>query len=533
MKNLVFCILAALVIPSFPLSAQSPQVEEAVRKAQGGDLKGAIALLEPLKGQAGVHPSVLSLLGTLYLEDGRIQDSLTLLIPLADKEEAGPVLLHNAARAALALGDTRTAKAWLQRAVAKAPVSPAARALGILYGSEGRVAESYSLLRPWVLAHPDDQEARLSAAYGAIELDRPPEAEEFLKDLPDTPHVRLLRGRLQLLRRTPRAGLDILRPLLKDAPKELDISIRRFSAEAHLALGESAEAINLLQGKTGDDPSLALLLARAYYQGGTPEKAAAVLEEPLIRDFLAREPATDRERRFAVSIAREYGQSLVGLARWADAIPVLEKATRLNPLDIEAWQLLGRAQLASGRREDATRSMEEFRKLQSAQKSNSERVNEIDRAEADPTGRNLQEATALVAAGRNDDALAVIRQEIGFVPNDPRPRILEVTTLLAAKRPEEALKAAEAAVAAGPDNPDYLHLRGAARLALRQLPEAEKDLRQAIQAKPGHVGAMNDLAALLISAGRKDEARELLRKVLAVKPGDPVATATLKSLSPS
>ncbi|HKI00662.1 MAG TPA: tetratricopeptide repeat protein [Thermoanaerobaculia bacterium] len=506
------------------------QVEQAARMHQGGDLKGAIALLEPLKAQKGVHPAALSLLGTLYLEAGRPADSLALLGPLADSGAAGPVILQTAARAALAAGQKDKAVTYLRKAVEKAPGSPAARDLGLLRGSEGQIEESYLLLLPWATAHPDDQEARLAAAYGAIELDRPPDAGKLLAGLPEeNPRVRLLRARLQLLQKEPRKAIATLEPLLKSAPPDLDLNVRRYLSEAYLAIGESAEAIKLLQGKVGSDPSLALLLARAQYQAGNPTEAVALLK-PLVPETLTGEPATSTQRRFVADFAVEYGQATVATSDWSEAILALQKATRLDPKNLKAWQLLGRALLASGRREDANQAMARFQELQSAQKSNSQQVNEAERGGSDPTGRNLEEARGLAAAGRTDEALVQIRQEIALVPSDPRPRAAEVTTLLIAKKPQEALKAAENALSASPGNPDFLYLRGAVRMAVRDLPAAEKDFRQALQARPDHVAALSDLAVLLIANGRKDEARGLLRKVLEIKPGDPTATANLKSL---
>jgi len=530
-------VAAVLAVVNVPLAAQPkppapppPQVDQAVSKHQAGDLKGAIAVLEPLKDKPGVHPAALSLLGTLYLEAGRPKNALALLGPLADGDAAGPVILQNAARAALALGQTAMAEAYLERAVAKVPVSPAARDLGILRGSQGRIADSYRLLRPWSLAHPEDQEARLSAAYGAIELDRPPEAEELLKGLPeDNPHARLLRGRLYLMRQDPATALATLEPLLKGGPPALDIETRRYLGQAHLALGESSVAIELLQGKVGKDAGLAILLSRAHFQSGNPGEAAADLE-PFAGELLAKEPSAAGERNLVSDFAVEYGRALIGVSKWNEAIAALEVAARLSPQSLPAWQLLGRAQLAAGRREDAARSTEKFREIQSSRKGNSERMTEQERDEADPTGRNLKQAMALAAAGRTEDALAQIRQEIGLAPSDPRPRTAEVTTLLAAKRAQEALNAAEGALKASPGNADFLYLRGAARMALHQLPEAEKDFREVLQAKPDHLATMNDLAVLLMTVGRNAEARELLRKVLEIKPGDATAAANLKSL---
>ena len=531
-------LLAVLVLAALPCFAQTPeqpqppQIEQAVKKLQGGDLQGAIALLEPLRNQPGVHPAALSMLGVLYLQAGRPKDSFALLEPLADGDRAGPLILQSAARAALALGQTAKAEAYLERAVVKAPVSPASRDLGILRGSQGELAESYRLLRPWSLAHPEDEEARLSAAYGAIELDRPSEAEELLKGMAeDNPRVRLLRGRVHVIKGEPAPAVAALEPLLKASPPSMELEVRRYLAEAYIALAESAAAIGLLQGKVGGDPSLALLLSRAHYQAGNAAEAAADLE-PFARDLLSKEPAAERDKKLAAGFALEYGRALVALSKWADAVPPLETAVRLDPRSLQGWQLLGRAQLAAGRREDANRSMEKFREVQSVQKPNSTRVNEVERGETDPTGRNLQKAMDLAAAGQADEALAMIRQEIGLAPTDPRPRPAEITVLLTANRPQEALIAAENALRAVPGNPDFLYLRGAVRMALRQLPGAEQDFRQVLQRKPDHVAAMNDLAVLLMSTGRKEEARALLRKVLEIKPGDATAAANLKALTP-
>lgn len=535
MKRL-YPILLLFAVPIFaqppkpPPQAPPPEVTQALQKYQAKDLKGAIAVLEPLRTKKGAPPAALALLGSLYFEAGRPKDSLAVLGPLADGGAAGPVILHTAARAALALQDTAKAEAYLEKAVEKAPGSPASRDLGLLKGSTGRISESYRLLLPWCKAHPEDHEARISAAYGAIELDRPPDAQELLSGLPqDDPRVRLLSARLQLLLQKPRESIALLEPLLKTAPPSLDLSVRHYLAEAHLAMGQSSEAIALLQGKVGDDAALALLLGRAQYRAGNPADAAATLK-PFADKALGKEPANPAGQRFAANFAREYGQALVATSDWAAAIDVLGKATRYDPQNLQAWQLLGRAQLASGNREEGAKSMARVREIQSTEKPNTEKVNEQQRGSADPTHRNLEEARKLVAAGRVDEALGLIRQEIDLVPNDPRPRAMEVTTLIGAKRTDEALKAVERALAVSPGNPDFLYLRGAVRMGTKDLAGAEKDYRQALTAQPGHVAAMNDLAVLLISDGRKEEARGLLRRVLEIRPGDPLAVANLKSL---
>ncbi len=507
-----------------------PQVAQAGQLFQKGDLKGAIALLEPLK-KPGVHPAVLALLGTLYLESDRPSDALALLGPLADSGATGPAILRNAGRAALLLGQTAKAEAYLRQAVTKAPASPAARDLGMLLGTAGRIPESYSLLHPWVKANPGDDEARLSATYAAIELDRLPEAVELIAGLPENdPRARVLRGRLLILQQQPKQAIVVLEPLLHGAPPALELDGRRYLADSYLAAGESASAIQMLQGRVGNDPSLALVLARAQYLAGNPADTAATLA-PFAASLLAGEPASAAEQGFQADVAFEYGQALVALAKWPEAIDALSTATRRAPQRLQAWQLLARAQLAAGRRDDANKSLETSRKLQAGQQANTDRVNEFERDAADPTGRNLKAAATLLGQGKGDEALKAIRQEISIAqPGDPRPRAAEVTTLLALKRNAEALKTAEAAVAASPENPDSVYLRGVVRMTLQQLPAAEKDFRRALELRPDHLAALNDLAVLDLSQGNKYEARVLLRKVLTLKPGDPMATRNLKSL---
>jgi tetratricopeptide (TPR) repeat protein len=540
-KLVLTSILAlALLVPSLPAqtkpSPPSPQVEKAIQsaleKAQSGNLQAAIAVLEPLN-KPGTHPAALSLLGSLYLEAGRPKEALALLGPIAETDAAGPLILHNAGRAALALKQTAKAEKYLARAMAKAPDSLAARDFGLLLGSEGRLGESYMALRPWALAHPDDTEARVSAAYDAVELERVPEAAELLQGAPDdNPRVRLLRGRLQLMQQKPREGIGLIEPLLQNGPPELNLSVRRYLAEGHLALGDSAAAIELLKGRLGDDPSLAILLGRAYYRAGDTAAAITVLE-PFARNLLAGDPGSASERSLMADLALEYGQALVAASRWTDAIGALSRATQLSPDKLQGWQLLGRAQLAAGQRDDANRSMERFRQVEAAQKSNTERINQDQSDTDDPTGRNLRQAVSLANTGRLDNALEMIRQEIRLQPRDPRPRVAEVMTLLNTKHPQEALKAASEDLKAEPGNPDYLYLRGAVKMNLRDLPGAEQDFRQALQVKPDHLAAMSDLAVLLTASGKKDEARQLLQKVLQLKPGDPVAKANLEKLGTS
>jgi Flp pilus assembly protein TadD len=379
MKRALHVLTLAIVLSvAPPLAAQTklapppPEVQQtiqsAVQKAQGGDLQGAIALLEPLR-KPGAHPAALSLLGSLYLEAGRSSDALALLGPIAETDAAGPLILHNAAQAALAEGQTERAEKYLQRAVRMAPGSPASRDLGLLLGQDGRLAESYGLLRPWALAHPDDPDARLAAAFTAVELQRAAEGEELLKGLPaENPRVQLLHARLLTLENAPQGAIALLEPLARNGPPELLPEVRRNLAKLYLGVGDSKKAIDLLQGKVGDDATLAVLLGRAQYRAGNLEGAIQVLA-PFAKPALGTaDPTAPGDRGTVAELEMEYGQALAATSQWNEAIQALDRSTKLNPKVLEAWQLLGRAQLAAGQREAAESSMAKVKELQGQQK---------------------------------------------------------------------------------------------------------------------------------------------------------------------
>jgi len=365
---LLLLALAAAPLAGQPKMAPPPPavqqtIQAALQKAQGGDIQGAISLLAPLN-KPGAHPAALSLLGSLYLQIGRSKEALALLGPIAETAAAGPVILHNAARAALAEGQTGKAEGYLQKAVQKAPGSPAARDLGLLLGSDGRVAESYELLRPWAAAHPDDTDAALAAAFGAVELGRAADAAELLKTLPpDNPRAQLLHARILTLQNAPKAAIVILEPLAKGGPPALLPEVRRNLAKLYLGTGASKQAVDLLQGNVGDDVTLAILLGRAQYQTGNLEGATQTLA-PFAKAALgAPDPTAPGDRGTVAELELEYGQALVATSQWPEAIQALDRSTRLNPNVSQAWQLLGRSQLAAGQRDAAAKSMAKVKEL--------------------------------------------------------------------------------------------------------------------------------------------------------------------------
>lgn len=532
--------------PPKPLSASEQSADEALKLMQAGDLAGAVQKLEPIRQDRSANPRLLALLGTLYLQVNRPQDAFDVLKPLADAPEAEPAVLYQAGRAALLVGQTQIGNQYLVRSLEKEPSSPAARDLGILMARTGRAVEAYSLLRPWVLQNPTDADARILAATLAVQLERPDEAEQMLKGMPENdPALQLLRGRVRVQKGDGAGALALLKPVLANHPAAVDLEVRRAAAEAYILAGQPAEAVKLLEGKTASVPSLVLLLGRAQHKAGNAAAALATLKP--LADKLPDDPAAVGDPRPAVGIAVEYGSLLVAGGRAAEAVPVLEKATRLFPGSRDAWQGYAQALDAAGRKDEAQTARARAEEIVKAAAAKPARPAAAPAPSAPapaapaagasasaeplpPPSANLEEAVRLTAAGQPEKALELARREIAAAPTDQRARALEVRLLLTLQRNQEALKSAEAALSLEPGNPNLLYQRGAAYMAIRNFSAAEDDFRRALEIAPRHTAAMSDLAVLLIQRNRRDEARQLLERVLQINPQDQNAAATLAQI---
>jgi len=527
-------LLAGMLLPTGLLSQDEPAeagrlMEQVTALLEAGDDAAAVEILEKAVRQPDASSAAVALLGVLYFEAGRAHDALTLLRGPAEVDQPDPAVLYNAGRAARAVGELALAERYLRQCVDLLPSSPASRELGLLLGGQGRYAEALVLLTRWTQNYPDDSEARLAAAVCAIELERPRDAEAMLSDLPQTePQVRLLWGRLLILQADPWGALATLRPALDEAPPELESDLRRLTAEVYILVGEADSAVELLQGQAEDSADLALQLSKAQYQSGDAPGALETIG-PWAESLLPA-PPPDLDPGLVGGLALQFGRLLVREGRSAEALPYLELATNAQPLDKEAWKSLGQALASLDRQTEATEALQRFQELSAEETAQKKGAIEMREELEDPTGRAIAEALHLVANGRLEEALELIRIERALAPNDLRPWLLEGRFLLQLGQSQEALELVQQVLEVMPDNTDAIYLRGAIHMQSGDRQQAESDLRHVLTIEPAHLPAMNDLAVLLIDRGETAEARQLLERVLELNPDDPVAAANLAHL---
>ena len=527
-------LMASMLLPAL-LVSQDEQLEPArlmdqvTTLLEAGDDAGAVELLEKAVQQQDTPTTAVALLGALYFEAGRSAEALTILRDIADVDPPDPAVLYNAGRAARAVGEQELAERYLNQSLTLLPGTPAARELGLLFGGQGRYTEALVLLTDWTRSQPDDIESRLAAAHCAIELERPQDAETMLSDLPQTlPRVRLLWGQLLVLQGDPWGALATLKPALEEAPPELELELRRLTAEANSLVGQAEEAVELLEDYGAASADVALQLAQAQYQSGDSSGALTTLNP--WAELLLPEPSAESHPGLVGGLALLYGRLLVREGRAEEALPYLELASRAQPLNKEIWQALGQSFASLGRQAEATEALERFQELSAEEaaleKGTLERSEEL----ADPTGKVIANAMQLVAEGQVEEALRLMQMERALAPNDLRIWLLEGRFLLELGRQEEALQIVQQILEVAPDNADALYLSGLTRMQAGDRQEAEADLRLALELDPNHIAAMNDLAVLLMARSETAEAQQLLERVLEINPDDPLAAANLESL---
>lgn len=173
------------------------------------------------------------------------------------------------------------------------------------------------------------------------------------------------------------------------------------------------------------------------------------------------------------------GGSYVEVGRFADALPMLQSAVRLDPRSASAHNYLG---------------------------------------------------GALFGLGRVTEAIPHFRQAAALSPRDERIQFNLGNALNATGQPAAAAAAFRAAIAINPDFSDAHGNLGALLFAAGRRAEALTHLRRAVELKPDSATAESDLGGVLAAMGQLTEAMAHVRRALELRPGYPPAVENLARL---
>ena len=220
------------------------------------------------------------------------------------------------------------------------------------------------------------------------------------------------------------------------------------------------------------------------------------------RDIIERQPRSFEALHLFGLLTLQRGDA-------AGALPLLQRAAKVNPADAGTQSLIGVALQGSGQAAD---SIAFFDRAVRLQPMNAELHYNL--------GKALRGIEQLDEARASYEAALKLRPDYPDALNN----LGEVLMLL--ERPEEALISTDKALRLKPGHAEALSNRGGALLALERPQEALDCLEQALAANPAMPKALNNKSQALAKLRRFDDALALANESISLYPALPEAYAT-------
>ena len=185
---------------------------------------------------------------------------------------------------------------------------------------------------------------------------------------------------------------------------------------------------------------------------------------------------------------------------WSGSEEGFKRALELNPNGADAYDLYGRLCAALERHDEAIALEQRAREL-------------------DPLVHRVDLATALLRAGRNDEALAAAQHAVSVDPDYARAHSTLGWACLRAGRTAEGLAELERAVALAPANAIWLAQLGEAYAQAGQPAKAREILHQLQQQSAGGYVSPYHLAYVYTGLGERDRALDCLEDALQHRAG--------------
>lgn len=542
-------------------------VAQAQLAASGGDIPGALAMVDKVLQKSPANPEAQKLQGDLLRSQG-------------NKEGAEA--------------------AYRQALAARADYTPASFALVSLLNREGKLdaaAQQLEGLKKTAPRHGLTQYLEAEHAYRKKDYTGARDKiQQLLKQSPDSPPALELAGAIEFQLNSFVQAESHLSRALSLAPDSR--AARRLLVALYLRTGQSAKAMSTLEpllGTIENDSNMQVLAGQVFMLNGNVAKA----EEYFVQ--AAKLDPKNAQKQTSLALAHLVKgdasgafNELEGISTWdtgitADmaliaahlrrndfdraltAIAALEKKQPDNPM---VHQLRGGALLAKKDEAAARKSFEKALALKASYLPAASSLATLDMRANKPEDAKKRFETLLVADPANIQALlalaqlksqtgappaevaATINKAVAANPTDSQARIALIEFHLASKDVKKALSTAQEAATALPDRPEIVnalgrvqHLAGdsnqalatygklaAARptlplphlrmaeiyLATREKDKSIESLRKAISIKPDLVEAQRGLIMLLVDAGKSAEALSIARDVQKQRPKEPV-----------
>lgn len=330
-----------------------------------------------------------------------------------------------------------------------------------------------AMLEEAVALRPDDAEAHLDLGrtYAALEQYQPAakHLNEGLKLAPGHPPALMELARIQELAGRFDEAISYYREILSARPHR---GAQRALARVRLKQGPAEEAVSLLRDLVDGDPA-------------------------------------DAESRYQLGVA------LQQRGDWHGAVVQLEEVTRVNPGHLGAWLNLGNCLNRLGRKEEASRAHDSFKKA-------SQDVESRKRLER-RVFLLLVEGLDKLEKGHPEAAIPIYEEVLGIKPHHGPARLNLGQALAQLGKLDEAIPHFKEALSIEPrDLLAHINL-GLALAGKGDLPGAIAAYQEALRLDPFNGPARNNLALALSRQGKDGEAAAHYTRLLDQDPSDSIA----------
>jgi putative PEP-CTERM system TPR-repeat lipoprotein len=511
--------------PDYPLAL----LGEARLKAAGGDLPGALAVVEATIAKSPALTEAWQLKGDLLVAQGQVEPALAAFRKAV--ETRPDQLAAHYMIVTLLMQQNKTEESTKAFAAMKkvAPTSPLTLYLQALLAYRDKdYAAAREAIQQHLKSSPDSLMGMLLGAQIDFQFGSYAKVEAALATVlqraPRQAYARRLLIQAYLRDGRPGKALETLQPLLQDPQQDPDTLA--LAGEVYAQNGDTAAAARYFEQAATRDPksttkrtSAALAhLARGETERGLGELEAAATQDTGIRADLALALLNTRQRKFDAALAAVdaierkqpdkplphslRGGVLFAKGDLAGARRSFERAIAIDPTYFPAIVSLSRLDLAEKKPEEAKKR---FDALLAKEPNNAQALLAL----ADLRAR---------AGASSDEVAALLGKAIKSNPADPSARLMLIGHYTRSKEPKNAVAAAQEAVAAFPDRPDVLDAAGQAYRAAGDLNQAIKTYNKLVQIRPDSTLPLMRLADIQIAAKDNLAALEYLRKALALKP---------------
>lgn len=514
----------------------------AARKAyEDGDLTGAARYLEEILSQAPNHEQSALLLGMIRFRQGRTDEAEKLLAPLVnsdssdiaskllaatkiqlhqpdearkildnlDDKQTDPGILALVGVAALASGDEKAGKAYIEKALEKKPdninlrlryaryllqkgqtdaaISQASRVIEqtpnsveakllIIQAhlSAGDLNSATETANAWVKEQPDSVIARITRGQIAQQLNDPDEAGKYFREAakmaPDNPDPLVALANLALNQNNQTDAIDQFKKAIRIAPDN------REALRGLASLMDRKDTVTFLNQVLTDQPNAAgpkLVLLQAALEDGEHDQAdkltASLLEPKTLEEPSKLSPVVANVYNNA---ARQAMQS----KEPAKARNILDRARTLFPENEDVALQAAALAFRSDRKKEAMNILQETK------------LNHPDSARP-----YLVEAGYLSEQGRHKEASELYQLALGK-HRDIATEIRYAQSLQRANQPSKAIEALTQALNRYPGEPKLNLMLAIAYQSNDQKPEATKAYEDVIAKEPDNAVALNNLA---------------------------------------